>query len=71
MVMAEDPSFKVNRDFPRDMFNIVIGITWQISLMAFPVFIVLREWNQFYIATGVMIVTTVILKFTWWNKLKD
>jgi hypothetical protein len=53
------------------MFNIVVGIIWQLSLMAFPVFLVIREWKQFYVAVTVMIVTTVILKFTWWNKLKD
>jgi solute:Na+ symporter, SSS family len=71
MVMAEDPSFKSNKDFPRDMLNIVIGIVWQISLMAFPVFLVIREWNSFIVALGVAILTTVALKFTWWDKLKD
>jgi solute:Na+ symporter, SSS family len=71
MVMAEDPSFRANRDFLKDMFNIVVGIVWQISLMAFPVFLIIREWPQFYVAIGVMIVTTIILKFTWWDKLKD
>ncbi len=71
MVVAEDPAFRANRDFWQDMFNIAVGIVWQISLMAFPVFLVMREWKQFYAAVAVMIVTTVILKFTWWNKLKD
>jgi len=71
MVLAEEPSFKANKDFPRDMFNIVIGIVWQISLMAFPVFLIIREWTSFIVAIGIAIVTTVILKFTWWNKLKD
>lgn len=71
MVMAEEPSFRANRDFWRDMFNIAVGIVWQISLMAFPVFLVLREWNQFYVAVAVMVTTTVILKLTWWNKLRD
>ena len=71
MVEAEDPSFRRNKDFWRDIFNIVIGITWQISLMAFPVFLIIREWRSFFIAAGVTAITTVILKFTWWNKLKD
>jgi len=71
MVLEEDPTFRVNRDFWKDMFNIVIGIAWQLSLMAFPVFLVIREWTQFYVAVVVMAVTTVILKFTWWDKLKD
>jgi hypothetical protein len=66
-----DPSFEGNRDFLKDMFNIVIGIAWQLSLMVFPIFIVLREWTPFLISTGIMIVTSVILKFNWWNKLRD
>jgi SSS family solute:Na+ symporter len=70
-VVMADTSFQANKDFPRDMFNIVIGIAWQISLMAFPVFLVLREWIPFCISTGIMIVTSLILKFTWWNRLKD
>jgi SSS family solute:Na+ symporter len=70
-VVQDDPAFQGNRDFWRDMFNIIVGVTWQISLMVFPVFLVLREWTPFYVSTGIMIVTSVILKFSWWNKLKD
>ncbi|MCI0523282.1 MAG: sodium:solute symporter, partial [Bacteroidales bacterium] len=70
-VVDADPSFEGNRDFLKDMFNIVIGIAWQLSLMVFPIFLVLREWTPFLISTGIMIVTSVILKFNWWNKLKD
>jgi len=71
LVIAEDPSFEGNHDFWKDMFNIVIGISWQVSLMAFPVFLVIREWPSFFIAVSVTVVTTIILKFTWWNRLKD
>jgi SSS family solute:Na+ symporter len=70
-VLADDPSFLENRDFLKDMFNVVIGIIWQTSLVAFPIFLVLREWTPFLISSGVMVITTVILKFNWWNKLKD
>jgi Na+/proline symporter len=70
-VVEADPSFLGNRDFLKDMFNIVVGVVWQISLMAFPIFLVLREWTPFFISTGIMVVTTIILKFSWWNKLKD
>jgi len=31
MVLAEDPGFKRNEDFLRDMFNIAVGIVWQIA----------------------------------------
>ena len=44
-VMLEDPSFQPNPDFLRDMFNIVVGIAWQTSLIAFPVYIVIRRYE--------------------------
>jgi len=71
LVVQEDPSFEANKDFWRDMFNVVIGICWQSSLVAFPVFLILREWTPFFIAIGIIVVTTTILKFNWWNRLKD
>jgi SSS family solute:Na+ symporter len=71
MVVKDDPSFEGNKDFKRDMFNVFIGIIWQTSLVAFPIFLVLREWKDFFIAIGIIAVTTLILKFSWWNKLKD
>ena len=70
-ILKVDPDFERNRDFGRDMFNVIIGIIWQTSLVAFPIFIVLREWNYFGLAIAVALVTTAILKFTWWDKLKD
>jgi Na+/proline symporter len=70
-VVADDPSFERNKDFRRDMFNVVVGIIWQLSLVAFPIYLVLRDWKPFLIAFGIMAVTSAILKFTWWNKLKD
>ncbi len=71
MVLKDDPSFEANKDFPRDMFNVVIGICWQSALVAFPIFLVLRYWTPFFIALGIIVVTSAILKLNWWNKLKD
>ncbi|MBN1415718.1 MAG: Na+:solute symporter [Bacteroidales bacterium] len=70
-VVADDPSFEKNKDFGRDMFNVAVGIIWQLSLVAFPIYLVLRDWKPFVIAFSIMVVTSLILKFTWWNKLKD
>jgi SSS family solute:Na+ symporter len=71
MVLKDDPNFEANKDFPRDMFNVVIGICWQSALVAFPIFLVLRYWTPFFIALCIVVVTSTILKFNWWNKLKD
>jgi hypothetical protein len=70
-VVRDDPSFRENKDFRRDMFNITVGIIWQCSLVVFPVFLVIREWIPFIISVGVMIISTLILRVTWWKKLKD
>ena len=70
-VMEADPEFAPNRNFKRDMFNILVGMTWQITLMATPVFLVLREFNSLAVSFAVMVVTSVILKFNWWDKLEE
>jgi SSS family solute:Na+ symporter len=71
MVVRDDPSFEENRDFWRDMMNVTIGIIWQCSLVVFPIFLVIREWVPFIISVGVMVISTLILRITWWKKLKD
>lgn len=71
LVVSEDPSFEGNKNFKRDMFNVVVGICWQTALVAFPIFLILREWKEFLITLCIIVVTSIILKFTWWNKLKD
>ena len=69
-VRREDPDFQRNRDFPRDMFNIVVGICWQTSLVTLPVFIVIRQFDRALIAATVIAVTSLILKFTWYDHLE-
>lgn len=68
-VLAEDPGFQRNRDFLRDMFNIVVGIVWQISLVALPLYIVIQEFWRAATALAIILGTSAILKFTWYNHL--
>jgi SSS family solute:Na+ symporter len=68
-VQAEDPTFQANTDFWRDMFNIVVGVCWQTSLVALPVYIVIRRFQSALMALGIVLVTGVILKFTWYDNL--
>jgi Na+/proline symporter len=68
-VMKADPDFRANKNFFLDMFNVVIGIIWQITLVAAPVFLVIGEYTSLIICVVIMIVTTIILKFAWWDKL--
>jgi SSS family solute:Na+ symporter len=70
-VLLANPNFVPNRNFKRDMFNILVGMVWQITLMAAPVFLVLREYSSLIISVVIMIVTSAILKYTWWDKLSE
>jgi solute:Na+ symporter, SSS family len=66
-----DPLFVANKNFKRDMFNIIVGIIWQITLMATPIFLVIREYPSLITAIIVLIITSTILKLNWWNKLES
>ena len=69
-VVNIDPGFIANKNFKRDMSNIFVGIIWQITLMAAPVFLVLREFSSFIFCITILILTSLILKFNWWDKLE-
>lgn len=67
--MAEDPDFKRNTNFKRDMFNVAIGVVWQTSLVIFPIYLVLMQVVPTIIAIGVALICSLILKKTWFDKL--
>jgi hypothetical protein len=66
---AEEPGFTKNRDFRRDMFNILVGLIWQTSLVTAPIYLVIQHWKEFGISLMVCAITSLILKFTWYDKL--
>jgi hypothetical protein len=65
----ERPEIEPNRDFGWDMFNVVNGIVWQVSLMAAPMCLVVRKWDTFCWTLGILMVTSVIMKLTWYDRL--
>jgi hypothetical protein len=69
MILAEEPSFQGNQTFYRDMANCAVGIVWQIALSVMPVFLVIRAMNAFWVSIVVILVTSAILKFNWYDKL--
>jgi heme/copper-type cytochrome/quinol oxidase subunit 4 len=53
------------------MFNIVIGITWQVSLVALPMYIVIQKFRSAAITGAIVAVTSIVLKFTWYDHLRE
>jgi len=69
-VMAEDGSFVPNQDFKRDSFNVVIGIIWQMAQVVIPIYFMLRQNTEMLIWSGILILTSVLLKKYWWDNLQ-
>jgi Na+/proline symporter len=71
VVLAEDPSFQPNRNFKLNMFNVVIGTIAQCCLTILPMYLVLMQKMPLIYTIAILVVAAIILKKTWWNKLKD
>jgi SSS family solute:Na+ symporter len=67
---AEDPTIQPNRDFWRDWLNVLIGIVWELAMVAAPIFLVIRQYGKTLICAAVFVVTSAILKFTWYDNLE-
>lgn len=70
-IKESDPDFKRNTNFGRDMLNSLVGIIWQMSLTVMPIFLVIREYTNMWIGVVVFLITSLILKFNWFDKLED
>jgi SSS family solute:Na+ symporter len=70
-VMSEDPSFVPNKDFKRDAFNVAVGITWQMSMVVLPLYFLVGEYTSAWVSLGLFIGTSVLLKFFWYDHIKN
>ncbi len=68
-VVKADPTFQRNTDFFRDMFNIAIGTIWQTCFIVLAMFLVTRHFRNMLIALAVLVITSIILKFNWYDRL--
>ncbi len=71
LVEKENPNFKSNKDFGRDMLNVVLGIAIQTGLVALPIYVVLMRKNWIILISVLLIFLGTIMKKTWWDKLKN
>ena len=69
-IQAENPGFEKNKDFWMDMLNCLIGIVWQSSMILLPIYFLVRDYPKTLVALVIFLITSVILKFTWLDKVK-
>ncbi len=70
-LQAENPEIEKNNDFGRDMLNCILGIVWQSSMILLPIYLVIRDYPKMGISLLVFAVTSIILKFTWLDKVNS
>ena len=67
---SNDETFTKNTDFVSDMLNCIVGVIWQSSMILLPIYFMIRDYPKTLIALLVFAITSVILKFTWLDKVK-
>lgn len=70
-VQKDYPQVGANKNFARDAVNVLVGIVWQTSLVAAPIFMVIKHWPEFIAAMVVAAITSIFLWFNWYQKLED
>ncbi len=65
------PEFQPNPNFGRDMMNVAVGIVWQVALVTMPIALVSQQFTILGIAAAITALTSVVLKFSWWNNLDE
>jgi hypothetical protein len=53
------------------MVNVAVGIVWQTTLVLIPIYLVIKSFREMWISIAVLVVTSIFLKFNWWNKLEE
>lgn len=53
------------------MFNVVIGTTWQTAFVALPIYVVIQHWRGAGICAAIIVVTSAVLKRTWYDRLEN
>lgn len=66
----ENSSITKNEDFASDMLNCTVGIIWQSSMILLPIYFMIRDYPKSLMTLLVFVVTSIILKFTWLDKVR-
>ena len=67
----KDPSITANKNFKRDLFNIIMGMSGQMAITVLPIYLVIQNWGNAGWALAILIVVLVVLKKTWYDRLDD
>ncbi|WP_281987394.1 sodium:solute symporter family protein [Aquimarina aggregata] len=70
-LQKDDPTFTPNEDFRKDVLNCIIGVVWQMTFVLAPIYLIIKEYYYLSIVLVLMLITSLILKRTWYDKIKQ
>lgn len=71
MVIKENPEFIPNQSLGRDVFNVLVGMVWQMAQVVIPIYFMIRDQQQLAVWVMLFFVTSWLLKKYWWDKLEN
>lgn len=71
IVIQENPGFIPNKSFGRDLFNVLVGMVWQMSQVVIPIYFMIRNQQQLAVWVILFFVSSWLLKKYWWDKLEN
>jgi solute:Na+ symporter, SSS family len=69
-ILIENPDFQGNTNFKQDVFNILIGIIWQMAMVVAPIYFMIRDHHSAALCAVIIGLTTWLLKKNWWDRLE-
>lgn len=65
--LQQDVPVQPNRDFGRDLVNVLVGIIWLTDLTVIGINFVLQDYRSLGLALLMVLATPVLLKFNWFD----
>lgn len=69
--MTADTHFTIESTATRDLFNVFIGMIWQMTFVLAPVLLVMKSFLWMAVSVVVMLITSIFLKKNWYERLGD
>ncbi len=70
-VALENPGFRRNPNFKRDMLNVTVGTIAQTAVTALAIFIVIKEAGSVVASIIILVIAAAFLKRNWYDKLAE
>jgi SSS family solute:Na+ symporter len=69
LVKLIQEDFESNKDFKKDLNNVVVGIIAQTAITVIPVFLVIMEYRNAFITAFILGISIAFLWRNWYKKL--